>query len=118
MRGGFEGVQQFPTTATSTTRALRLIGLEAMPATREEVIAAWRRAVKAAHPDADPSEFRKGDLAALGEARDLLVSMIGTPDPYNSTEKKRCLVCGGTGRVYGNFAVAACSACGGTGVQK
>lgn len=92
----------------SRRTALQTLGLTD-PVTREEIGAAWKRAVRAAHPDAGGA----GDVAELGRARDKLLSDADIYDRAlaNCGKNTSCKMCGGQGTVRGRFGAIPCTSC-------
>lgn len=84
---------------------MRLLGLTEAAVTPESVMTAYRRAAKAAHPDAGGS----GDMALLQQARDTLKD---TKVPTAGI----CPLCRGSGHVGGGMLAHVCVSCGGTGL--
>jgi hypothetical protein len=92
----------------SRRSALAILSLRD-PVTRAEIESAWKRAVRAAHPDAGGA----GDIAELSRARDKLLS---DDDVYanalaNCGKNTSCKMCGGQGTVRGKFGATPCTSC-------
>lgn len=95
--------------ATGTVAAAGLLGLT-LPATAEEVRAAYVRAVKAMHPDTGGPG---GNMAPLKAARDTLLAELN-----HAVEKRplvTCPMCLGRGSVNSGFTTSKCVMCAGKG---
>lgn len=89
--------------------ALRILSLTDKDLSPDAVRTAYRRAAKAAHPDAGGT----GDQALLQQARDRLLDE--EPAPLAGI----CPMCRGSGYVRGNGLMAQlCVSCGGTGLMS
>lgn len=93
--------------------AMRLLGV-AHPLFEDHIVAAYRAAVRDAHPDTRARQGMQDDgptITDLQAARDLLLTHL------NQGQEITCKLCGGSGRVQSGFG-AACAACNGTGQQR
>jgi len=79
-------------------------------ASTEEVVDAWREAVRNAHPDRGGD----GDVARLKKARDVLSTKTVGTGPANT-----CPTCAGRGHVRNKRGgKIRCNACNGTGYRR
>jgi DnaJ-class molecular chaperone len=95
------------------TDAMRLLGVT-HPLFEDHIVAAYRAAVRDAHPDTRTQQGAQDDgptIAELQAARDLVLARL------NQGQEITCKLCGGSGRVQAGFG-AACAACNGTGQQR
>lgn len=77
---------------------------------RDDVLTAFRAAVKRNHPDVS-AEYHVG-IDKLIRARKILLEFI---DKGGGQPLPACGGCGGTGRVSGRFGSVTCPRCGGKG---
>lgn len=87
---------------------LTALALTDMPATRDEVMEAWRAVVKASPPNLD--------MDALKQRRDRVLEAIErvTASGVNQPTFTACIMCHGTGRLRTRFGEI-CPSCNGTG---
>jgi DnaJ-class molecular chaperone len=92
-------------------QALKLLG--GGPFDDEDAVrAAFRSAVRTAHPDTrQGAGAGQPTMDELKAARDLVLARL------NQGQEITCKLCGGSGRVQSGFG-AACAACNGTGQQR
>lgn len=91
------------------TVALKILGIEGTAVlSPSDIESAYKRALKAAHPDTG------GDYPyTIKEIKEARVSLLYSGTPATTP----CIVCKGTGRVVQGFRSQVCGTCHGTGVK-
>lgn len=109
LRRRYTSRRQAGAPVSAEAAAAHALGLT-LPATTEQVRAAYVHAVKAAHPD---SGGRGGDMALLKSARDVLLAALN--HVVENTRRVACPMCLGRGIVYNGFSGGKCAMCAGKG---
>ncbi len=100
-------------TKPNAKAARALLGVSAT-ATPDDIKAAFRTAVRAAHPD---NGGTGADMDALTRAKELLLTTMTESPGQNSAAnaESACKLCNGVGTVSTGFGSLPCQACRGTG---
>lgn len=113
-KGGKAGLNLMQRMDGRLAAARALLGISGAY-TAAEIKTAFRNKAKIGHVDAGGSG---GDMAALVEARDLLLTTVVESPSETTTgkEEKTCQLCSGTGMVASGFGATECASCRGTGI--